>query len=799
MSESIGSAYYRGRTLLITGGTGFVGQVLLEALLRTAPGIRRIYLMIRPRVDPAGQRRSASTVFAEDILPSSAFDSLRACHGTDFNDFVGQRVFPFEGDLTRDELAFDADSLQRIRREVDLVINSGALAIFDAPLDEALQSNTLGPQRILSFAQSAKLRPFVAHISTCYVNSLAGPVFETTLDTTKTPSGQPFDVEEEIKALRERIARIKKRHSGDARRSRLIAEGMRWARRRGWRDTYTFTKALGEQLIVRHKGNHPCLILRPSIIESARRTPAPGWIEGYRMLDPLIVGFGRGQLREFPGNPDSLIDVIPVDTAVNALLAAIPWTHHGPGSFVYQVATGMEKPLTLRAMHAHVVDYFTKKPLRRLRNDSGGQNSRAQLPKLTFPPLKTLLRKIDFRYLLPLRILEAILRTLQFTSPARHSLATLRARRVRLEWLRNTASIYGPYAESQPTFLTHNLRPMWEALPEADRQRWPFLVGDLDWGKYFQEIHLPGIERYLLRMPQALQTAATARTPLSSIPAESPGNTSAANPVEPDARAVSVDWRRAERLLTRIRQCGPDRVEAFASPQYKECMRRVGAGVIRLICKRRLSLKQLGSEHLPSRGPFILIANHSSHVDTGVLLTALGPLAATTHPTAAADYWYRSRIIAWLLSASLGAIPFDRFAHSIPRALGLPVAVLRFGHSLIFYPEGSRSVDGRMRPFKRTLGLLALASGAPILPVHIKGAAKALPKGKTIIKSHPVSVRFGPLLRAEPYLRQLDRKRISDVAKMICRDAEAAVRSLDESSVDLKTRTSRTEHRDGST
>jgi nucleoside-diphosphate-sugar epimerase len=347
MQAALGSAYYSGKTLLVTGATGLVGKVLLETLLRELSDVKRVYVMIRPRKGPSGETLTPAEALRQVVIDSNAFDLLRARHGKAFETFVNERVVAVEGDLSRDRLGMASGDYERLQKEVEVVINSAALAVFDAPLDEAIETNTLGPQRILEFARGAPCRPFVAHISTCYVSNVAGPVFESPLDPGWTPGGlsqgDTFDADEEVRSLLDRIEQVRREGAGEQVRARLVNEGLRWARRRGWKDTYTFTKAMGEQLFARHQGEIPGLILRPSIIESALRTPAPGWIDGFRMMDPLIVGFARGQLVEFPGNPEAVLDVVPADTVVNALLMAIPWTHHGEGERVYQVASGMEK------------------------------------------------------------------------------------------------------------------------------------------------------------------------------------------------------------------------------------------------------------------------------------------------------------------------------------------------------------------------------------------------------------------------------------------------------------------------
>jgi len=775
MQHSIGASYYTGKTLFVTGATGLVGKVLLETLLRKLPNTKRTYVMIRARKDRAGNPLTAAEVLQKEVIDSTAFDFLRERHGSGFASFVAERVQAVEGDLSKDGLAMAPETYAMLSSEVDVVISSAALAVFDAPLDSALETNTLGPQRILKFAREAAKRPFVAHISTCYVSNVAGPVFESVLDPGWTPGGvapgETFDVSEEVAAITAEIGRI--RQSGG--KNAMVTEGLRWARRRGWKDTYTFTKAMGEQLFIRHLGDVEALILRPSIIESSLQSPAPGWIDGFRMMDPLIVGYARGQLVEFPGNPEAVLDVVPADTVVNALLMAIPWTHCGKGARVYQVASGMDKPLLLKGLRDYMVEYFKNAPLRRVEVKEA-----PKLPHLTFPEVTGFLRRVDW-YLRPLRVLEKLHVPLKRTPWGKKRHAALSARRNRVQWLRNTAAIYGPYAANQARFLTFNLRPMWDALGVEDRKQFPCLLHDLDWKSYFHDVHLPGIERYLLRMPRRKTEVGAPLDILAHKQTNTLDTINFAAGREDEQQVVKL--AKAEKVLVLTRLVRPVDAQAWTAPTYKRAIHRASNSLVRRICKRRLKLECDGSENIPERGPFILVANHTSHVDTGVLMTAVGPLAAQIHPTAAADYWFRSRFLAWLLQATLGAIPFDRKCRNIPKAVALPAQILRNGHSLIFYPEGSRSQDGQLQSFRSTLGLIALASGAPILPAFISGACEALPKGESFINAHPVRVRFGKIIPAESYLAMLDGDSVSSVSHKIAKDVHEAVQALQGKSI----------------
>ena len=103
-------------------------------------------------------------------------------------------------------------------------------------------------------------------------------------------------------------------------------------------------------------------IVRPSIIESALAEPRPGWIRGFRMAEPIIISYARGLLREFPGVPEGIIDVIPVDMVVAAILAVAAQGPDPEGPTVYQVASGVRNPLRYGRLVELSTDWFTAAP-----------------------------------------------------------------------------------------------------------------------------------------------------------------------------------------------------------------------------------------------------------------------------------------------------------------------------------------------------------------------------------------------------------------------------------------------------
>jgi 1-acyl-sn-glycerol-3-phosphate acyltransferase len=158
--------------------------------------------------------------------------------------------------------------------------------------------------------------------------------------------------------------------------------------------------------------------------------------------------------------------------------------------------------------------------------------------------------------------------------------------------------------------------------------------------------------------------------------------------------------------------------------------------------------KVTGLENLRGlRPPFLLAANHASHLDTPAILLALPPrLRSRTLGAAAADYFFDAPWKGALVALGLGAIAVER-----RRAPRQSIRVLRVllteGWNLVVFPEGGRSPDGRLRRGKRGIAHLAAAAGVPVVPVGVLGTFAAMPVGYFWPRRGHLEVHFGsPLL-----------------------------------------------------
>lgn len=156
-----------------------------------------------------------------------------------------------------------------------------------------------------------------------------------------------------------------------------------------------------------------------------------------------------------------------------------------------------------------------------------------------------------------------------------------------------------------------------------------------------------------------------------------------------------------------------------------------------------------GREHLPA-GSFLLCSNHNSHADSAALMTATGRAFDSFALLGASDYFFDRRSVRWCVSPLLNVIPIDRRARPKSMASCLAICerfVVKTGGSLILYPEGTRSPNGEMQMFRDGAGLFAIRLGLPVVPAYIEGTSHILPKGQSIPRIGPITVRFGEALR----------------------------------------------------
>jgi fatty acyl-CoA reductase len=523
-----------GRRVLITGVTGFVGEALLHRLLHDVPGITPVVL-VRPKAGQPGRDRIAS-LLAKAIFTESAERAGGA-------DELIKRIEIVEGDLT---------ALPELP-DVDLVVHCAGDVSFDPPIQEAFDTNVLGVQALLeriarldvARAERGAAPIHYVHISTAYVGGRRrGPVPEGPVDHTvewrvESAAGRRIaqQVEDQSRAPRvlEKLYTQSEREHGRAgpltaandaeqRRKTWVSDqqklaGRERARTLGWTDVYTFTKSMGERVVEEHarginEGDRPAIkkpvsIVRPSIIESALRTPYAGWIEGFKMAEPLILAFGRGELPEFPAAPDSVVDIVPVDHVVGAIIAVMS-TEPPPGDVAYfHVSSGARNPLAFRLLYELITEYFDRHPF------DMDERGAVRLPNWRFPgaeKVERLLVQGERAH----RVADRALGLAPRSDRVRELARDLDRQKRRLDFLRRYLDLYRAYATAELHFVDDNTLALYRSLEAEDQAIFAFDTADFTWTYYLRDVHFPSvtepIRKYdVIRKRRAASTGPTRR------------------------------------------------------------------------------------------------------------------------------------------------------------------------------------------------------------------------------------------------------------------------------------------------
>ena len=489
----LGSAH-----VFLTGGTGFVGQAVLERLLVDHPGTT-ISVLVRGRGTTGAEAR------LRQLTHKPVFREWRKAIGSDAADAqIAERVRIVDGDL---------GSVPTLPDDLDLVIHSASAVSFDPPINQAFDTNVGGAVNLYEAVRATGADPHVVHVSTCYVGGLKRGVqpearlthevdwraefaaARAARDSVELASREPATLRRYIEAARARhgkegplaVSRAAEEARVAAVTAELIDAGRMRAQSLGWTDVYTLTKAFSERAAEELWGEdgHRLSVVRPAIIESALAHPFPGWIDGFKVADPLILAYGRGQLPEFPGLPDSILDLIPVDFVVNAILAAAANPPAASNPRYYHIASGASNPIPYHRMYENVHGYYTRHPMPK-------GDGVVAVPEWKFPGERKVARGL---YLAEKKtaLEEAVLRRMPVNDRSRQKQAELTKTRAGIASLRNFTELYRAYVSTEIIFDDSNARALNAALPAKLRADRGFDVERIDWEDYLQNVHFPAI------------------------------------------------------------------------------------------------------------------------------------------------------------------------------------------------------------------------------------------------------------------------------------------------------------------
>jgi long-chain acyl-CoA synthetase len=506
-----------GKQVLLIGFTGFIGKVWLAKILRDAPDIGKVHLLIRRQRSVTAHRR-----FEKVVDESPLFDCFHEQHGDGLGRFIAEKVEVVEGDISQPGLGLAPETIGRLQSDLDLVINSSGLTDFNPDLRQALAINVDGTLHVLDFLRQCD-RAALLHLSTCYVVGFHDGRILETLTPNYTPKGlEDFDAEreyqslqalaEEIEAraeseevtaqLREQVrakpgnqskqlgetelnAQVRKQRQRWTR-NELTEAGMARARSFGWPNTYTFTKSLAESLLISRGQDLPIAIVRPSIVETSTHDPFEGWNEGVNTSAPISYLLGTF-FRQMPSNANKCLDIIPVDLVCRGMAliaAALVERRHEP---IYQLATSATNPCNMRRTieltglahrkHYRAQDEFNQ---RLLAYFDTIPVSMERYRTLSAPMQKQVVQALQ-RILAPLPMMRSPL-----------------VRRERdLDRVEKIIELYEPFIlHNEYIFEAQNVEILSAALPESERAAFGYDARSIDWWDYWINVHIPALRKW---------------------------------------------------------------------------------------------------------------------------------------------------------------------------------------------------------------------------------------------------------------------------------------------------------------
>jgi len=499
-----------GKKIVMTGVTGFIGEQLLWKILTELPETRPSVLVRRKGSASARDRMLG-------VVKKPIFNDIREGAGG-ASELLDSRIEVIEGDLP---------NVPQLPTDLDIVVHCAGDVSFDPPIDQAFSTNVIGTKALLDRMLEAvkdengqrRTVPHYVHISTAYTAGRrrgaipeAPHVHDIDYDAEATAGIAMRDLIEEESRTSAQLAKLRKeaeRHhrqagflttAADTERRRLdwvqaelVKAGTERARSLGWTDVYTFTKALGERVVADVGRDVHVSIVRPAIVESSWLHPYPGWIEGFKMAEPLILAYGRGELPEFPATPEAVVDIVPCDHVVNAILAVCATQPAIGTPEYYHVNSGARNPLIFKDLYTYIRAYFMDHPF------EGGPRGAARLPQWQFPgasSIERLLSTSERAHKMADRVLVQAPRS----DRTRKIAKDLDRTRVRLDFLRRYHTLYKEYAQSELHFVDDNTLALTRALHSDDQAAFAFDTAVYDWKTYIQEVHCPSITAPMRRM-----------------------------------------------------------------------------------------------------------------------------------------------------------------------------------------------------------------------------------------------------------------------------------------------------------
>lgn len=314
--------FFEGCNILVTGGSGFIGKLLLEKLLRCCPKMGKLYMMLRVKKGKSVEERF------KEHFDDPLYERLKR----EQPDYAS-KVLVIEGDTGKCDLGLTPENRDMIRETTHVVFHGAATVRFDEKLRQAVHINVRGLKLMLQLSKEMKnLKAFV-HISTAFSHCISKNIEEKFYPP-------PMEVDR-ILGLVDLL---------DDEQLELLTPKLLGK----WPNTYAFSKAMAEEAFRRYSTEIPACIVRPSIVISTWKEPITGWTNNLYGATGVVVGSGIGLLRTLHCKPTNVAEIIPADIVINNIVVAAwdtskQWSERsilGEEPPIYNCVSSSQKPIT---------------------------------------------------------------------------------------------------------------------------------------------------------------------------------------------------------------------------------------------------------------------------------------------------------------------------------------------------------------------------------------------------------------------------------------------------------------------
>ncbi|XP_060074421.1 fatty acyl-CoA reductase 1-like [Ylistrum balloti] len=458
--------FYQDKSVFITGATGFMGKALLEKLLRSCPGIRRVYILIRPKKGKEVSQR------LEELLNSKIFD-----HVSKEQPNYRDKVYPVTGDILHDNLGVCESDEKCLIQDVSLVFHSAATVKFDELMKLSVEMNVVGVSRMITFCKKLQNLKALIHVSTAYANcnqpkNIEEKIYEPPLHPHKILDAVDWMDTDILNALTPKMI-------GDR------------------PNTYTYTKSIAEYLVKEECADIPTAIFRPSIVGATWDDPVPGWVDNYNGPTGLLAAIGCGLLRIMKGDFHATADIIPVDFTAKMMIATAWYTvvHKPENLSVYHCTTGQINRFTWGQMERMSYSFMMKNPVNTV--------ARVPNPRFTKNAIWHDLNVV-FDHLIPAYLMDFYM----WISGKRPIFVKIQER------LRKSVASLDYFTSQEWNFNNAGLYKILEVMTPEDKKDFNFDPKMINWAEYM-EAYCLGTKRFVMK--EELEELPKARNTLKKL------------------------------------------------------------------------------------------------------------------------------------------------------------------------------------------------------------------------------------------------------------------------------------------